>query len=116
MIFFYFKRQVDRFLRELNWELRTLNRKLETAIGQQHTLNTERERKMPLFDTLIATVSEISGTVDSTVTFINDLTAKLDAALALTDPEAVAKIEQINADLKSQKTKLANAIDNDPNT
>lgn len=67
-------------------------------------------------DDLKSQVTAMQGVVDSVVTLLNGLHAKLDAALASGDP---AKIQEISDALKAEADALAAAVaanDDDPNT
>jgi hypothetical protein len=73
---------------------------------------------MATLDDLVQKVSDQSGTIDSMSTFIAGLEQQIKDALAgvTLPPAAQAKVDAVFDALGNNTQKIADAIDNDPNT
>lgn len=73
---------------------------------------------MATLDDLVQKVSDQSGTIDSMSTFISGLEQQIKDALAgvTLPPAAQAKVDAVFDQLGNNTQKIADAIDNDPNT
>lgn len=95
-----------------------VSQRLDQIAGAVDSLLSQGVQTMATLDDLVDKVSEQSGTIDSMTTFVAGLEQQIKDALAgvTLPPAAQAKVDALLNGLTSNTQKIADAIDNDPNT